>query len=113
MRESIIESEGTKYAKQKGWTVFKGKSPGRDGMHDRIHFMKGFCFTIEYKAPGKKATPKQRKRAKELQLAGIICRCFDNIVDTKDFIDAMSNVAKYYTTDYYATLLANLSSFDA
>jgi hypothetical protein len=110
MLEKHIEKAGTDYARSLGWLVYKGNAPGVVGFHDRVHFKAGLCFTIEYKAPGKKATPPQRRRAEELSAAGIPCRCCDSVAKAKSFIDLMDYHA-YFDINGALTAL-DLESFE-
>ena len=93
MIEKLIEDDGVKYARDRGWTVYKWSSPGQKGVHDRLHFKNGVTFSIEYKTTGKRATPKQRAEAVKLKRAGIPCRCCDTVTYARSFIDAMTAVA--------------------
>ena len=93
MQEKLIEAEGVRYAKKLGWLVYKFGTPGSTGIHDRIHFKNGLCFTIEYKSTGKKATPKQRGHAEKLSAAGIPCRCVDTVEKARRFIYVMDRLA--------------------
>ena len=93
MKEKLIEADGVKWATDRGWLVYKWSSPGNRGVHDRLHFKNGCTFTIEYKTTGRKATPLQYETAKKLKRVGIPCRCFDNVQDTRQFIDEMTAIA--------------------
>ena len=93
MRESLVEGAGVKHAERRGWAVYKWAAPGSKGIHDRLHFKNGVSFSIEYKATGKRATPKQRAEAVRLKSKGIPCRCIDNVQDARDFINVMTEVA--------------------
>lgn len=96
MKESLIETDGVKYARARGWLVYKWSTPGNRGVHDRLHFKNGIAFTIEYKTTGKKATLKQQAEALKLKLAGIPCRCCDSVQDARNFIDKMTKTADEY-----------------
>lgn len=110
MLENFVETEGTKYAKSKGWLVYKGKTPGRVGALDREHFKQGVCFMIEYKKPGKgKVSPAQRKRAKELIGADICCFCIDNLPKAKKIIDLMEDFFSIRHTQSRKDLMSMLS----
>lgn len=90
MKESDIELDGVEYGEKRAWAVYKWATPGSTGTLDRLFLNKGIAFAIEYKAPGKKATPKQRKEAERLKSKGIVCRCIDNIEDSRAFINIMT-----------------------
>jgi len=113
MREDIIETAGVKYAINRRWTVYKWSSPGNRGIHDRLHIKKSVVFSIEYKATGKKASPKQRAEAVKLKAAGIPCRCFDNVQDARDFINIMTEIAGSDSPILDMAVLSNdIRSFD-
>lgn len=116
MRESLVETEGVKYARSHGWLVYKWAAPGSVGVHDRLHFRDGVTFTIEYKSTGKKATPRQRKEATKLKAAGIPCRCIDNVTTARRFIDFMTAIAndprRRLTAVPLNDLSQNIRSFD-
>lgn len=95
MLEKIIERAGDEYARARGWLVYKASSPGNTGVHDQIHHKSGVTFYIEYKATGKKASPKQRKFAQYLMYQGIPCQCCDSIAKARVFIDAMTVYANH------------------
>lgn len=113
MKENLIEFDGVKYARDRGWTVYKWSSPGQHGILDRLHFKKGITFAIEYKSTGQKATPKQRAEAVKLKFADIPCRCCDNVQDTRKFIDIMTDIANdTYPFFNLKKLSNNITSFD-
>ena len=113
MREKIIEAEGVKYAEARDWLVYKLSSPSRPGVHDRIHFKDGVCFTIEYKTTGKKATPKQRDEAVLLSYAGIPSRCCDSVQKARAFIDRMGEALRSGHRELFIDALSeDISSFE-
>ena len=57
--ESYIEKRVCKYAKDKGWLVYKFQSPAQRGVPDRIFLKQGKILFIEFKAPGKQPTKQQ------------------------------------------------------
>ena len=115
MRECDVEKPGVKFAESRGWYVYKGSSPGNTGIHDQVHHKEIVTFYIEYKAPGKKASPKQRDFAKKLKAAGIVCRCIDNVPDARQFIKSMTLIADGPKENIAFELLIlsdDISSFD-
>lgn len=59
--ENDIEDYGVKQIEKYGGRAEKFKSPGRRSVPDRmITFSWGHLFFIEFKRPGKDATPKQK-----------------------------------------------------
>ena len=112
MRESLIEKDGVAYAIARGWLVYKWSSPGRVGIHDRLFFKNSVTFSIEYKATGKKATPKQTKEAFKLKRAQIPSRCCDSVESSRSFIDTMTEVADMQDPIFDMIMLcADLTSF--
>ncbi len=113
MKEKLIEADGTKYAQDRGWLVYKWAALGQHGILDRLHFKKGIAFALEYKATGQKATPKQRAEALKLKLADIPCRCCDNVQDARAFIDAMTEAANETDPFFEIMMLSHdITSFD-
>ena len=60
MLESAIESAVCKYAKSKGWLVYKFVSPNNRGVPDRIMLRNGVILFVEFKATGKQPTTLQQ-----------------------------------------------------
>jgi len=115
LRESEVEQPGVKFAEGRGWFVYKASSPGNTGIHDQLHHKNVVTFYIEYKAPGKKASPKQLDFARKLRAAGIVCRCIDNVPDARHFIKCMTAIADGSKEDIAFELLLlsdDISSFD-
>lgn len=79
--EKDIEAHGCKLCKKRGWVAEKYTSPAKRSVPDRIIFKpKGGIFFIEYKRPGKKATPNQLKDHERRRAMGF--RVY--VVDTKE-----------------------------
>ncbi len=113
MREKLIEAEGVKFARARGWSTYKWASPGMRGVHDQIHFKGHVTFTLEYKTTGKKATPMQKKVAEDLKSKGIPCRCCDTVQKAREFIENMTRVADLNLgTDFIEPITQDISSFD-
>lgn len=114
MLESVVEKTSIEFAKRLGWLCYKWASPGNRGVHDRIFFKNGVSFSIEFKAPGKNASPLQRKIAEELTQAGVPCRCIDHVYKAKEFIIEMNNIAEGHAPRYGAkfTYEQNLGTFN-
>jgi hypothetical protein len=94
MLEEVVESKSVEFARRLGWKCYKWTSPGNRGLHDHLFFKNGVAFSIEFKAPGKKASALQRKVAEELVESGIPTRCIDHIYKAKEFIIEMNNMAE-------------------
>ena len=113
MNEKLIEQDGVKYARDRGWLVYKWSAPGSSGIHDRLHFKNGVSFSIEYKTTRKPATPKQQAEALKLKRAGIPCRCCDNVQDAREFIDTMTEISNEDDPIFDVLILSrDISSFD-
>jgi len=70
MRESKIEKEVSRYAKGKGWLVYKFSSPGQRGVPDKIFMKDGVMFLIEFKATGKHLRKLQERIADRIMNLG-------------------------------------------
>lgn len=116
MREKAIEYDGVEYAEKRAWAAYKWASPGVTGILDRLFVGYGIAFAIEYKAPGKKASVKQRKEAQRLKSKGIVCRCIDNVQDSRAFIDRMTLIGADPVAEhknfFLSELAQDISSFD-
>ena len=80
MLERDIEASTCRAAKRRGWYSRKFTSPGHRSAPDRIWLRNGICVFVEFKAPGKKPTPKQA--AEHARLRGFGFRVF--VIDTFD-----------------------------
>ncbi len=87
MLEKHIEKKVKDYARKSGWLVYKFVSPGHRSMPDDIFMKNGNMFFIEFKAAGKKATPKQLDEHHKLNEAGFMTYVIDNIGDGYKLID--------------------------
>lgn len=83
MRESKIEREVCKYAKETGWLCYKFSSPGNRGVPDRIFIRKGRIVFIEFKATGNKPTKLQESIISKMRMQGIEVSIIDNIENGK------------------------------
>ncbi len=83
MREKEIEQYFVKRVKEMGGKAYKWVSPGNDGVPDRIVFFSGVTVLVELKAPGKKPTPLQIAKHKELEKLGQKVL----VVDSKEKVD--------------------------
>lgn len=78
-REIEIERPASQFAEMRGWFEAKIQSPGKRGMPDRIYHRHGMTMYVEYKAPGEKPTPQQRKRHSEIRDHGVPVHVIDNL----------------------------------
>ena len=71
MRESEIEKKYRKKVEAEGGLALKFVSPGYSGVPDRLILMPNgnACF-VEFKAPGKKPTPRQERVINKLMAMG-------------------------------------------
>jgi hypothetical protein len=88
VKESAIEANVNKYAKSRGWLVFKFVSPNERGVPDRMYIKEGRMFFIEFKAPGKLLTPLQRVRRKQLMAELFMVYVVDSVEKGRRVIDA-------------------------
>ena len=87
MRESKIERDLCKYAKNLGWYTYKWVCPGNNGVPDRIFIKKGKILFIEFKSPGKKLRDLQRNVLETLKNEGCNCYIIDDICKGRHLID--------------------------
>lgn len=78
MRERNIERACCALAEKQGWWQRKFKSPGKRSAPDRIFAKEGVVFFVEFKAPGKKATPLQAQEHLKMRAAGLRVYVCDN-----------------------------------
>ena len=86
MRESVVEKKVTDFAKAHGWLSYKWVSPSQRGVPDRMYFRKGSLLLIEFKAPGKKATPYQEAIHRRLAAVGFTVHIIDDIEKGKELL---------------------------
>lgn len=93
--EKDVENPVCRYARNRyGMKAEKFTSPGQRSVPDRLFSVPsarngGFCFFIEFKAPGKEATEKQAKDHKERRKMGFKVFVVDDITRGKRIVDAM------------------------
>lgn len=86
--EADIEKAVCDYAKRKGVMVDKFVSPNKRSVPDRIFsFPGGKVVFIEFKAPGKKATPMQERDHAKRRALGFAVAVVDNVEQGKRIID--------------------------
>lgn len=88
MLEKEIEAAVCKYAKEKGFEVYKFSSPNRVGVPDRM-FVAPFqrVFWIEFKRAGGVPTPVQEREARKLTDCGFTVYLVDDVAQGKQIID--------------------------
>lgn len=88
MLENKIENRLIKEIEKIGGKALKFVSPGVSGVPDRIVLLPhGKIIFVELKAPGKKPSPIQNFRAKELRKLGFDVRCIDSVKKIKGLIE--------------------------
>lgn len=87
IRERDIEKKVTDWAKKNSWLTYKFVSPSNRGVPDRVFIRAGIIIFIEFKAPGKTATPLQAQTIKKMQAHGCEVYVCDNV---ESAIDALS-----------------------
>lgn len=77
--EKRVEQALCREVKKRGGMGVKFVSPGLDGVPDRLLlFQGGVSAFVELKAPGKKMSPLQLKRKKQLEQLGFRVYCIDH-----------------------------------
>lgn len=87
IREKDIEAKVTKWAKGHGWLSYKFVSPSQRGVPDRVFIKHGTVVFVEFKAPGKTATPLQRATIAKMLASGADVRIFDDADTAIRFLD--------------------------
>lgn len=91
MREREIEEKLRDAVRRAGGKAYKFTSPGNDGVPDRLLVMPGGRIGfVEVKAPGKKPTPLQQARIRELEELGCLVQVLDHSEDIQKAIKAIS-----------------------
>lgn len=93
--EKDIENAVCRYAATLDIKGEKFTSPGRRSVPDRMFSCtNGFVFFIEFKAPGKKATRKQRLDHEDRQRRGFHVFVVDDIAQGRKIVDFMMREAE-------------------
>lgn len=90
MREKDIEAYLVKRAREAGGKAYKWVSPGNDGVPDRIVIFPRAIFFVELKASGKKPTPIQLARHRELAALGYEVL----VIDSREGVDGLIEVVE-------------------
>jgi hypothetical protein len=89
-RERHYEDTGNRYAKSKGFEVYKVRFVGQSGFPDRLYMKKGKKqLWWEWKRPDEKPEPLQYTRMTELRETGAEVGWSDNVQDFKDALDRL------------------------
>lgn len=89
MRESKIEKELRLKVLSINGKAYKFRSPGNNGVPDRIVLYKGKCYFVELKRPGETLRPTQKAIKKKFKELGFEVYVIDSIEKVGDFIDAI------------------------
>ena len=96
MLEKDIEAAVCKYAKEKGFEVYKFSSPNRVGVPDRMFIGAYQCaFWIEFKREGGTPTPVQEREAGKISSKGFTVYLCDSIAEGKSIIDSEADIAAH------------------
>lgn len=86
MKESEIESRGTKLLEQHGWWQFKIEAASKNGIPDRLYIREGRHVFIEWKADVGQPTRQQLRRHAEICLHGGEVRIARGLEDIRDLL---------------------------
>lgn len=93
MLEKTVESKVVEYAKSKGLLPYKFSSPARAAVPDRLFItIHGTVFFIEFKRPGKEATPAQHREHMKLRDQGVRVFVIDDVDKGKSVINIMEGL---------------------
>ena len=87
IRESVIETKVSTYAKSKGWLVYKFVAPGRSGVPDRLYIKEGQVIFIEFKTAKGKLSKLQEVQIERIRQQGIPVYVINNIEAGKTLFD--------------------------
>jgi hypothetical protein len=94
MLERDIEAAVCKYAKDKGFLVYKFSSPNHAGVPDRMFIAPHQrAFWIEFKREGGKLTPLQERECDKLANCGFEVYICDSVEQGKSIIDEQAQIA--------------------
>lgn len=82
-----VQNPVMKYGRSNGWLVHRMAFIGRRGCPDAWFFKRGTLLIVEFKAPGKKATPQQIKRHDELRAQGMRVFVIDSAEAGRKLLD--------------------------
>ena len=100
--EKAIEARLRDGVRAMGGKAYKLESPGNNGMPDRMVCMPGgFIFFVEMKASGRKSTPQQVARQRELDRLGFTVL---TDVDSFEHVDRILHTLAYYKSIGYRGL---------
>ena len=89
--EKTVEGAAVRFAKKYGILNLKLNTRFRAHWPDRVYFFPDRPLFIEYKAPGKKATPAQIKVHQELRALGYTVYVIDNVEEAVSSLQIWCN----------------------
>ena len=93
-KESPIERQVTKYAKDNDMFAVKMVSVNNAGLPDHMYLYNGVCFFIEYKKPGGRLRKLQNAKIALIRKQGFEVFVIDNVETGKDVINAIVEYVK-------------------
>lgn len=84
MKESTLEKNAVKMAKQLGWLSYKFTSPQNSGVPDRLFIRDGQTIFVEFKRLGEQPRPLQMKVINDMRLYGATVYVIDNLKDAEN-----------------------------
>lgn len=91
MLEKKLEEKFRVAVSKAGGKAYKFTSPGNDGVPDRLVVLPGgYIGFVELKQKGKKPTPLQNKRIRELRNLGCSVHVLDDPADIEAVIDSIA-----------------------
>lgn len=92
MNEKLIERKLREAIRKLGGKALKFSSPYETGYPDRLILMPGGrAFWVELKTTGKKPTPKQLLRQRELRALGFVSEVVDSVEALNNFLTMIEN----------------------
>lgn len=85
-RESELERAAMQFAEAHGWWQIKIERASKNGYPDRELIRNGRTIRIEFKRPGEKPSPQQRRRHDEIRAHGGEVYVIDNIEVAKELL---------------------------
>jgi len=113
VKERDVEKAVCDYARKAGFLTYKFTSPNHMSVPDRIFINPdGLIFFIEFKAPGKKATPKQMREMHRLAQQGCHVFLCDDINQGETLVDFLGDSERVLreTREASASFAAYLSA---
>lgn len=105
MLEREIEAAVCKYAKDKGFLVYKFSSPNHAGVPDRMFIAPHQrAFWIEFKREGGKLTPLQERECDKIANCNFEVYTCDSVEQGKAIVDEQASIAAMVFSAYLQTV---------